>query len=194
MSVMRDKHGRELFGHKFSCGHTDYLTYVASEHQPCTSCRLADGLDDAKLVSEGWPGLTGGSPSQVEWATKIRADLIRELLLERENASKFEDKNRLVVSAVLDGIELMARQTVNVKWWIDRRDKIKLRIFVSLLDRRVEEAQEPFSEPRPRGKRFWTIGDGDQRFDPLRMAGFFEEQKKRAEQKKRVDDSWWIYA
>jgi hypothetical protein len=141
MSALRNRYGEELYEQIFACGHSHHLPYFADKSLPCRDCKREEGLNDAKEVSEGWAGLSG-SPRQIEWAIKIRAELIRQLEIERSNILSFNEDDQIDALTILEHINSRARQLVDAKWWIDHREEINIRAIFARIKSKVERTSQ----------------------------------------------------
>jgi hypothetical protein len=112
---------------KHKCGHTSQVQLYGSakdrerkmaylHQQLCTDCRkVAQGAETTK-ITEGLVALTG-SPKQIAWATKIRAEFLAD---QKQRTPDTADGHK--------AYELL-KQAANTKseaaWWIDNRSDLK---------------------------------------------------------------------
>lgn len=74
-----------------------------------------------------------GTPKQIEWATKIQAEYIRDVRKKQEwNAKAAEKAGQLTQwNAAMDDVVAQAEANQNAAWWIDNRQHTSIggRIF-----------------------------------------------------------------
>ncbi len=122
-----------LFG-----SHEKNLFLVDKKDWYCEACKQEYARQQAAKLAEaqessGFPALQG-TPKQVPWAEKLRAELINKLDY-LQKSLKFEDESQKALSAMaFDQFRDAWREKTDAKWWIDQR-----RMTVRDISRRVAE-------------------------------------------------------
>lgn len=112
----------------FSCGHKAEIVLFGPEKQRdrkirwyrenglCPECYRGKQAAEVALKSEGLPPLTG-TDKQVQWAAKIRVDVISYVRNKVSSANNTEKQKDGVMRIFLE----LCQSKTEAKWWIDNR-------------------------------------------------------------------------
>lgn len=108
---------------KHTCGHEETVALFGKtkdrerriewlEGQPCRECQLKQSTEYAMAAASemGLPDLSG-SPKQIEWAVRIRNDIVKQFESFRNISNEASTK-----------FDLLLSESTSAKWWIDNRD------------------------------------------------------------------------
>ena len=123
--TVRCKTCRTRFKVQLFEGHEKNLFLVDKRDWYCDTCKKAYAADQTEKLSQthqalGFPELTG-TRKMVNWAEKIRAELINKANYLRENLRIEDEEEKALSEKAFEQFIEQWQAEITAKWWIDHR-------------------------------------------------------------------------
>ena len=123
-------------------GHQKNLFLVDKKDWYCDKCKKAYAASQASELSSahqalGFPELTG-TRKMINWAEKIRAELINKVKYLKENMRIEDEAEKSIAEKAFERFFTEWQAETTAKWWIDNR-----RMTVRDISTRIAELSEP---------------------------------------------------